>query len=103
MSEASAKPVSAPRAPLVTILAVFFLFALFVFAVWWIYVPRHTGAFADDGIHTAAQRKKNLAELRAKHAAQITSYAWVDQKAGVVQLPLARAEELTIQKYAKKQ
>ena len=103
MSDESAKSLSAPRAPLVTILAVFFLFALFVFAVWWIFLPRHTGPFPDDGIHTAAQRKINLAELRAKHEAQATSYAWVDQKAGVVQLPLDRAMELTIQKYAKKQ
>lgn len=103
MSDASAKSVPAPRAPLVSILAVFFLFALFVFAVWWLFLPRHTGPFPDDGIHNAEQRKQNLAELRAKHEAQATSYAWVDQKAGIVQLPLARAEELTLQKYAKKQ
>ncbi|HWA87793.1 MAG TPA: hypothetical protein VG710_16300 [Opitutus sp.] len=93
----------APRAPLVTILAVFVLFLFFVIAVWLVYLPRDTGPFPDDGIHTAAQRKQNLAELRAKHAAQLATYGWVDQKAGVVQLPIERAMELTIQKYAKKQ
>lgn len=102
MSDVSAKS-SAPRAPLVSILAVFVAFVLFFIAVWVIYRPRHTGAFPDDGIHNATQRKQNLAELRAKHAAQLESYAWVDEKAGAVQLPIDRAMELTIQKYAKKQ
>jgi len=93
---------SSPRAPLVSILAIFFLFALFLLVVYYVYVPRQTGAFTDDGIHTAALRKKNLAELRAKQTAQAASYAWVDQKAGIVQLPLDRAMELTVQKYAAK-
>ena len=56
-----------------------------------------TGAFNDDGIHTAAQREKNLAELRKKQAEQATTYGWVDQKAGVVRLPIDRAIELTAQ------
>ena len=93
----------APRAPLVTVLAVFVLFFFFLVAVWLIYLPRDTGPVPDDGIHTAAQRKENLAKLRAKHAEQLASYGWVDQKAGIVQLPIERAMELTIQKYAKKQ
>ncbi|HVU24440.1 MAG TPA: hypothetical protein VHE13_09975 [Opitutus sp.] len=93
----------APRAPLVTILAVFVLFVFFLVAVWLVYLPRDTGPFPDDGIHSAAQRKQNLADLRAKHAAELAGYGWVDQKAGVVQLPIDRAMELTIQNYAKKQ
>lgn len=97
MSEPSSR-----RAPLISVLAIFALFALFFLVVYYVYVPRSTGAFADDGIHTAAQRKTNLAELRAKEAARIKNYAWVDQKAGVVQLPLERAMELTVQHYAAK-
>jgi hypothetical protein len=90
------------RAPLVSVLAIFALFALFLLVVYYLYIPRATGAFTDDGIHTAAKRKANLAELRAKQDAQAKSYAWVDQKAGVVQLPLDRAMELTLQHYAAK-
>lgn len=90
------------RAPLVSILAIFALFALFLLVAYYVYAPRQTGAFTDDGIHTAAQRAKNLAELRAKQAGQAATYAWVDQKAGVVQLPLDRAMELTVQQYAAK-
>ena len=93
---------SSHRAPLISILWVFFLLGLFALLVYYVYLPRQTGAFADDGIHTAELRKKNLAEMRSKQAKQLETYAWADQKAGVVQLPLARAEELTLQKYAKK-
>ena len=89
-------------APLVTILFVLAGFALFAVVVHYIYQPRATGAFTDDGMHTAEFRKKNLADLHAKQDKQATTYAWVDQKAGVVQLPLDVAMELTVQKYAAK-
>lgn len=41
-------------------------------------------------------RAAKLAELRAKEKALATSYGWVDEKAGVVRLPIDRAVELTI-------
>jgi len=87
-------------APLPTILLVMAGFALFLLVVYVAYLPRSTGPFTGDGIRTAEQRKANLAELHKKQAAQATSYAWVDQKAGIVQLPLDVAMELTVQKYA---
>lgn len=87
-------------APLVTILFVMAGFALFAAVVYFLYLPRHTGAFTDDGMHTAEIRKKNLEELHAKQSQQAASYGWVDQKAGVVQLPIDRAMELTVQKYS---
>ena len=93
---------SSNRSSLVSVLAVFALFALFVAVVYYVYVPQQTGPFVGDGIHTPDVRKKNLAELRDKEMKQATSYGWVDQKAGVVQLPLNRAMELTLQKYAAK-
>lgn len=93
---------TSPRAPLISIFAVFVLFALFLLVVYYVYVPRQTGAFPDDGIHTMEQRKKTLLELRAKQEQQAKAYAWVDQKTGVVQLPLDRAMELTLQQYAAK-
>lgn len=90
------------RAPLISILGIFVLFGLFFGLVYYLYLPRHTGEFSGDGIRTPEQRKKNLAELRAKESHQLTSYGWVDQKAGVVQLPIDRAMELTLQHYAKR-
>ena len=91
---------SSRSAPLVTILTVLVGCALFLLVVRWVYLPRQTGPYTDDGIHSAAVRKENLAKLREKQAHQAASYAWVDKSAGVVQLPLERAMELTVQKYA---
>lgn len=93
---------SSRRAPLVSVLAIFVLFALFLAVVYYVYAPRRTGIYTGDGVHTSEQRLQNLAELRAKEAQAATSYAWIDQPAGVVQLPLERARELTLQQYAKK-
>ena len=51
---------------------------------------------------TPASRKASLSALREKQAKQAVSYAWVDQKKGVVQLPIERAIELTAQQYGAK-
>lgn len=51
---------------------------------------------------TPATRAQALADLRKKHTEQATTYAWVDQKSGVVQLPIDRAMELTAAKYGSK-
>lgn len=90
------------RASLVSVLAIFVLFALFLGVAYYLYVPGKSGAFTGNGIINNEQRLNNLAELRAKEAQTATSYGWVDQQAGVVQLPLERARELTLQQYAKK-
>jgi hypothetical protein len=86
-------------APLVTMLTIMVGFALFLAVIYYVYLPRQTGPFTDDGIHTMAQRRKNLEDLRKKQHDQVTHYAWVDQKAGVVQLPLDVAMKLTVEKY----
>ncbi len=93
---------SSRRAPLVSVLAIFVLFALFLGVVYYVYAPRRTGVYTGDGVRTNEQRLQNLAELRTKEAQAATTYAWIDQSAGVVQLPLERARELTLQQYAKK-
>ncbi|AKT43932.1 hypothetical protein [Chondromyces crocatus] len=40
-----------------------------------------------------------LRELRASEEAKLTRYQWVNQKDGVVRIPLPRAMELTLQSY----
>lgn len=52
---------------------------------------------------TPESRKAALQELREKQAKQAASYAWIDQKAGTIQLPIERAMELTVQRYGAKQ
>lgn len=93
----SPRPVS-----LVTIFAIFVLFGAFLVVIHYVYLPKSTGAFVGDGIHTVAQREENLKVLREKQNAQATKYGWVDQKAGVVQLPIERAIDLTVQQYGPK-
>ena len=51
---------------------------------------------------TRDARKHTLQEARKTEAEKAGSYGWVDQKAGIVQLPIARAMELTAQQYAQK-
>lgn len=51
---------------------------------------------------TRRRASKLLGELREKHAQQSTSYAWIDKNAGVVQLPIERAMQLTAAHYGSK-
>ncbi len=87
-------------APLLTTLAVLAGGALFLVLVYFLYLPRQSGPFTGDGIRTAEQRLANLAKLSEQQAKQAASYGWVDRPAGIVQLPLARAMELTVQQHA---
>lgn len=101
MSDSS--PFSFPhRTPVFTTVLVLVMFALFGWLARKVYVP---GAAAVDpvaGVLTPADRKARLAEHTAKDQAAATSYAWIDQKAGTVRLPIDRAIELTVRDHAKK-
>src|SRR5438045_3839667 len=96
-SNDSPRPVS-----LVTIFGVFVLFAAFLVVLHYVYLPKSTGKFSGDGIRTAQQREDILIDLRKKQNELATKYGWVDQKAGVVRLPIDRAMELTVQQYGAK-
>lgn len=102
----SPRPVS-----LVTIGFVFALFAAFFFVVTRYYTPTASAPQNQAAENlpkdlewkaTPASRQAALAALREKQAKQAASYAWVDQKAGIVQLPIARAMELTAQQFGAK-
>ncbi|MEO6568659.1 MAG: hypothetical protein ABIO94_07830 [Opitutaceae bacterium] len=101
MSDLSSNDTPRPVS-LFTVFAIFFLFAAFLLVLKYFYLPRHTGSYSGDGIRTAQQREDILAELRKKQTEQATKYGWVDQKAGVVRLPIERAMELTVQQYGAK-
>lgn len=45
----------------------------------------------------AEERRKNLVAVRAEADHALKNYAWKDQAKGLVQLPIARAMELTLQ------
>ncbi|MDP3071564.1 MAG: hypothetical protein Q8N18_14840 [Opitutaceae bacterium] len=101
-----ARPVS-----LFSLVFVLALFALFLLVLRWAYHPANVSPQNDVAENlpkelawraSVASRRKALEEHKAKQAAQAASYAWIDQGAGVVQLPIDRAMELTAQKYGAK-
>jgi hypothetical protein len=93
----------APRpVSLFKVLAVFVLFAAFLGVLRYGYLSKQTGSFSGDGIRTVQQRQEILAELQKKQHDLATKYGWVDQKAGVVRLPIDRAVELTVQQFGAK-
>jgi hypothetical protein len=101
---------------LITIFAIFALFAVVFVVVRRYYHPTTTAAFNASAENfptkekdatvqwkqTRETRRVMLNDLRAEQAKQASTYAWVDKNAGVVQLPIERAMELTAQQYAKK-
>ena len=102
----SPRPVS-----LVTIAFVLVLFAALSFVVSHYYTPTATTPQNQAAENlpkdfewkaTPASRRAALVALREKQAKQAGAYGWVDQKAGIVQLPIERAMELTVQQYGAK-
>ena len=102
-----ARPVS-----LFTIVFLFAVFAAFLLVIRYFYQPTTTSAFAaaPDNISkdlewraNAANRRETLKQMHESEAKQAKGYGWVDQKAGVVRLPIERAMELTARDLAGKQ
>ena len=102
----------APRpVSLVAILAIFILLASFGLMVERVYMTGRGPAPQNetpDNLSkdmawkaTPETRRAYLADLRKRQGEQASRYGWVDQKAGVVQLPIARAMELVIKDNAK--
>jgi len=90
------------RTPVFTTVVVLVCFAVFGWLATKIYAPHAYTVDKVEGVRTPADRKVLLADHRAKEQADATSYGWIDQKAGVVRLPIDRAIELTVRDQAKK-
>jgi hypothetical protein len=97
----AARPVS-----LVAVVAIFVLLSVFGLVAMRLYLPDRPAAPQNEVPDhltkdlqwkaTPESRKQALVDLRQKQSDQAAAYAWVDQKNGVVQLPIARAMELVI-------
>jgi hypothetical protein len=112
MSDSAApdpRPVS-----LVTILAIFGCFALFLILIRFAYTSHPPAYIPETEVAdklgddlkwqaTPESRRDYLMDLRAKQDKQATSYGWVDQKNGIVQLPIDRAMELVVRDSGAKQ
>lgn len=102
MSDSPAQFSFPHRTPVFTALVVIVCFAAFVWLAKKIYTPHAATVEMVEGVRTPEDRKKLLKEHREKEAAEAVKYAWVDQKAGTVQVPIDRAIELTVRDHAKK-
>jgi hypothetical protein len=103
---------NSPRpVPLIVTLCVLALSAAFFVVIWRFYKPVTVAPQNEAAENlpkdlewkaTPESRRAALATLREKQAKQAASYAWIDQKTGVVQLPIDRAMELVVQQYGSK-
>jgi len=89
----------------ITLLAVVACFVIFLVVLDVAYIPARRAAPEVDlsqippdeqWQYTPAGRLAHLQEMRAHEQSAQTTYAWIDRSKGVVQLPIARAEELTL-------
>lgn len=90
------------RTPVFTPVLVLLAFAVFAWLGYRFYIPRAYRVTPVAGVMSPADRHARLAEHRQKDASALGSYGWVDQKAGVVRLPVDRAIELMSKEHAKK-
>ena len=100
---------NAPRpVSFATIIVILVGFGLFLFLTHWVVHSRHTlptygtaeGVPADQAWQaTPAGRRQYMLDLKAKQQKQLASYAWVDRKAEVVQLPIDQAMALVAHDY----
>jgi hypothetical protein len=104
-TDPSAQPAPRPVS-LMAVIAVFMLLSAFGYLAERIYFPGISAAPQNevpDNLSkdlawkaTPKTRRDAMLDLRKKQAAQGAAYGWVDQKAGIVQLPIARAMELIV-------
>jgi len=101
------------RTPVFTAAVVIVGLALFGWLVLRLYHPAgpvnplalsNPGDFSEDQRWkmTSAGRAARLKALRDHEKSEAGSYGWIDQKAGVVRLPIDRAIDLTVEEYGKK-
>ena len=90
----------------VTFLAAVGCFAVFLVVLYIAYIPQRRLA-PEVGLakippeeqwkYTPEGRQAHFDEMRARELTVATSYAWIDKSKGLVQLPIDRAMELTLQ------
>jgi hypothetical protein len=90
------------RTPVFTTVLVLLCFALFGWLAKKIYLPHAYAVDKVEGVRTPDERKTLLTDHRAKEANESTTYGWIDQKAGIVRIPIDRAIELVVREHQKK-
>jgi uncharacterized protein YjiS (DUF1127 family) len=76
-----------------TLLGIFFLLAGLIWVMYY-YTQPEPPDYA-----RWAERKRNLTELNAHNRELLENYGWIDEKRGLVRLPINRAVELTVNEW----
>jgi hypothetical protein len=97
MSDTNASFSFPHRTPVFTTGLVLLCFALCGWLALKVYAPHAYQVDKVEGVRSPADRQQILQELRAKEHTNATSYGYVDQKAGIVRLPIEHAMALTAQ------
>jgi hypothetical protein len=84
-----------PNTPLAAVVGIVFAIVLFVVVVLLQAFFYHEQA-QEDTRKVVAVAPEELSQLRAQQLAQLNSYRWVDEKAGVVAIPIAVAMEALV-------
>ena len=106
MSEGAKRPVPAEAAegdnPRTTFIFLFVLVAAFVLTGIVLAVDQFFEISVREEIENKLLRPESaqLRQLRADEEAKLTRYQWVDEKKGVVRIPLDRARELVLSEWA---
>lgn len=93
-----------------TVFGLFVLIVVSMFAMWWMFEALLASEVANDpapppllearqqlapsGPRLQAKPERDLQQFRARENAMKTSYAWQDEAAGVVRIPVGRAMEI---------
>lgn len=90
-----------------TLLAILGCFVVFLVVLYVAHIPQRPATPEanlsqvppeDQWKYTAKGRMEHLEQMRAKDHAALTTYAWIDRGKGVVQLPIDRAMQLTLER-----
>jgi hypothetical protein len=112
MSDSTTTTLPARPVSLFTIVFLFAVFAAFLLVIRYFYHPATSAAFntPPENLSKDAQwrastdsRRQALQEQRDAEMKRAANYGWVDKNAGVVELPIERAMELTARDLAAKQ
>ena len=102
MSDSAANFSFPNRTPVFTTVLVLVCFAVLGWVAKKVYFSHPDEAAPIEGVRSPADRKELLTEHQAKEKEALTTYGWIDQKGGVVRLPIDRAIELTAHDLGKK-
>ncbi len=91
-----------PYNPPALVFAAAFAGAIAFVAVVAIGLSQYAGFALSDELSkkVLTQPTRELDALRAEEQARLTNYQWVDQKAGIVRIPVDRALELTLRDWS---